>query len=108
MNSASKVDCPPWLKRTGDDTALKLHVQPGARRTALCGEHGEALKIKLAAPAVDGKANAALVEFLAQRLGVPKLRIVIAQGLTGRNKRVLIHNVALDDALRALLVDGQK
>jgi len=69
---------------------LSLHVQPGARNSALAGIHGDALKIRVAAPAVDNKANAALVEFLSELLAVPKSAIAIRHGATGRRKVVEI------------------
>ena len=66
---------------------LELHVQPGAARTEFAGEYGGRLKLRLAAPPVDGKANAALVAFLAEYYGVPK-RILIeeAQWTATKNK----------------------
>lgn len=69
---------------------LELHVQPGASRTEFAGKHGERLKLRLAARAVDGKANEALVEFLAEYYGVPKRNVRIASGLKSRQKRVVI------------------
>jgi len=69
---------------------LELHVQPGAARSEFAGMHGARVKIRLAARAVDGKANAALVEFLAAHYGVPKRSVRIASGLKSRDKRVVI------------------
>ena len=69
---------------------LDLHVQPGARRSEFAGEHGGRRKVRLAAPAVDGKANQALVEFLADYFGVPKRNVRITAGLKSRQKRVVI------------------
>jgi uncharacterized protein len=69
---------------------LDLHVQPGAKRSEFAGEHGGRIKLRLAAPAVDGKANEALVEFLADYFGVPKRNVRIAAGLKSRQKRVVI------------------
>lgn len=69
---------------------LELHVQPGASRTEFAGKHGERIKIRLAARAVDGKANAALVEFLAEYYRVPKRNVRIESGLKSRRKRVVI------------------
>jgi uncharacterized protein (TIGR00251 family) len=69
---------------------LELHVQPGAARTEFAGRHGDRLKVRLAARAVDGKANEALVEFLAGHYRVPKRRVVIEAGLKSRRKRVAI------------------
>ena len=69
---------------------LELHVQPGASRTEIAGMHGDRLKIRLAARAVDGRANAALVEFLAGEYGVPRANVSIEAGLKSRQKRVAI------------------
>ena len=69
---------------------LTLHVQPGARRTEVAGLHGTALKLRLAAPAVEGKANAALRAFLAEAFGVPLRSVVLARGETSRDKVVRI------------------
>ena len=65
-------------------------MQPGAKRSEFAGEHGDRMKLRLAAPAVDGKANEALVEFLAGYFGVPKRNVRIASGLKSRQKRVII------------------
>ena len=69
---------------------LELHVQPGASRTGFAGKHGERLKVRLQARAVDGKANEALIEFLAAHYGVPRRNVRILSGLKSRQKRVEI------------------
>jgi len=69
---------------------LELHVQPGASRSGFAGKHGERIKVRLAAPAQDGKANAALIEFLATHYGVPRRNVRITSGLKSRQKRVVI------------------
>jgi uncharacterized protein (TIGR00251 family) len=69
---------------------LELHVQPGAKRSEFAGKHGERLKVRLAAPAVDNKANQALVEFLAEHYGVPRRNVTIVSGARSRRKRVVI------------------
>jgi uncharacterized protein (TIGR00251 family) len=69
---------------------LELHVQPGASRSEFAGKHGERIKVRLAARAVDGKANEALVEFLAEHYNVPKRNVRIESGLKSRQKRVVI------------------
>ena len=72
------------------DAVLTLHVQPGASRTEYAGLHGDAHKIRLAAPAVDGRANEALIAFLAEAFGVAKRDVTIASGASGRRKIVRI------------------
>ena len=69
---------------------LDLHVQPGAARTEFAGTHGERTKLRLQARAVDGKANEALVEFLAAHYRVPRRSVRIESGLKSRRKRVVI------------------
>jgi uncharacterized protein (TIGR00251 family) len=69
---------------------LELHVQPGAARSEFAGKHGERIKVRLAAPAHEGKANAALVEFLADYYQVPRRNVRIESGLKSRRKRVVI------------------
>jgi len=68
--------------------SLTLHVQPNARRSEIAGRHGDALKVRVAAPPADNKANAALIEFLSETLGLPKGAIAIRHGATGRRKVV--------------------
>jgi uncharacterized protein len=80
----------PWLRISGDDVLLTLHVQPGAKRTEIAGTHGDALKVRLGAPPVDGKANDCLLAYLAKRLGVPKSSVVLEAGATSRAKRVRV------------------
>ncbi len=69
---------------------LELHVQPGASRSEFAGRHGERIKLRLAARAVNGKANDALIEFLASHYGVAKSKVRILSGLKSRQKRVQI------------------
>lgn len=82
---------------------MTLHVQPGAKRTAVAGLHGEALKIRLAAPPVDGKANACLVEFVADTLGVAKSRVSLISGQTSRTKKIAVAGLDAGTAQRRLL-----
>ena len=73
-----------------NNLVLTLHIQPGAKNTVTAGFHGEALKIKLAAPPVEGKANTALIKFLAERFDVPLARVVLKQGDKSRHKVIVI------------------
>ena len=79
-----------------------MHVVPRARTTDVAGRHGDALKIRLAAPPLDGAANEELVRFLAERLAVPRSAVTIAAGLTGRRKTVKITGIETAAAVRAL------
>ncbi|HZQ62244.1 MAG TPA: DUF167 domain-containing protein [Casimicrobiaceae bacterium] len=73
---------------------LTLHAQPGARRSEIVGVHGDALKLRLAAPAVEGKANAELVRFLAEAFGVPLRQVSLLRGETSRRKTVRVSDPA--------------
>jgi hypothetical protein len=76
-----------WLRVAADGRiTLTLHIQPGAKKTEFAGLHGDALKIRLAAPPVDGKANEALLRFLADALSLPKSAVSLKSGQTSRRK----------------------
>jgi uncharacterized protein (TIGR00251 family) len=92
-----------WLKVSQAGVLLNLHVQPGAKRSEVVGLHGAALKIRLAAPPVDGKANACLVSFLAEALALPKSSISLISGQSSRSKRVTVTNLAADEVRNRLL-----
>lgn len=85
---------------------VALHIQPGAKKTEVVGVHGEALKIRLAAPPVDGKANSALIEFLADLFELPKVRVTLVSGQTSRAKRVALSGVSLAEAAGRLTKHG--
>ncbi|NMG50205.1 YggU family protein [Azoarcus communis] len=93
-----------WLRLAADGSlVLSLHIQPGAKRTGFAGLHGEAMKIRLAAPPVDGKANAALCAFLAEFCGVAKSAVVLVSGETSRTKRVRVVGMSPDALARLRL-----
>ena len=76
-----------WLRVAADGRiTLTLHIQPGAKKTEFAGLHGDALKIRLAAPPVDGKANEALIKFVAETLKLPKSAVTLKSGQTSRRK----------------------
>ena len=81
---------------------IAVYAQPRASRTAVTGLHDGRLKIALRAPPVDGKANEALLRYLAERLGVSKGDISVVSGATGRRKRVLVSDITLEEALLRL------
>lgn len=80
----------PCLAARGEGSLLQLAVQPGARRNGAEGLHDGALKLRLVAPPVEGKANDALVAWLADQLGLPKRAVRVARGTTSRRKAVEI------------------
>lgn len=71
---------------------LSVHACPRAASNAIQGLHGDSLKIRLRAPPVDGKANDALIAYLAEQLGIPARDIGLVSGTTGRHKRILIRH----------------
>jgi len=90
----------PACEWQGKDLLLRVRVQPKASRDEISGLQGEALKVRITAPPVDGKANAHLVKFLAKQFGVAKSAVTLLSGETGRDKRLRIHAPArLPEAL---------
>ena len=89
----SEAEPPGWARRDGNGWLLDLHVQPGAKVTAAVGEHGGRLKLKIAAPPVDNKANAHLLAWMAAQLGVPKSSVRLVRGETSRQKTVAVCGV---------------
>lgn len=80
----------PWYQWQGERLILTLQIQPRAKHNEIVGPHGDALKVRLTAPPVDGKANEALCEWLAEVCEVAKSRVTILAGLNGRRKRLAI------------------
>jgi uncharacterized protein (TIGR00251 family) len=87
-----------WIVTTAGGVRLTLHVQPRASRTEVAGRHGDALKVRLAAPPVDGAANDALLRFLADTLGVPRSGVTLVGGTSSRRKVVLVAGVTVEKA----------
>jgi len=84
-----------WYRRDGDVIALTLHVQPGAKRTEIAGLHGEALKIRLAAPPVEGRANKVLLKFIAELFDVPLRHVTLHKGGKSHCKVILVEHSAI-------------
>ena len=97
------VGLPAWIELRIDGVVIALHVQPGARRTAIVGPHGDRLKVAVSSPPADGRANTALLEFLAERLAIPKSCLRLLSGASSREKRVAIDVVAPASAVVAAL-----
>jgi uncharacterized protein len=92
-----------WVEGFEGGVRIRVRVQPRASRTEIVGEHDGALRIRVAAPPVEGEANAELVRFLAKRLGVVKSRVRIVAGETGRSKTVEVDGVVPQVACALLL-----
>ncbi len=84
------------LEQTSGGIRLRLRVQPGARKTAIVGEHGDALKLAVQAPPEDGRANDAVIELLAETLGLKRSAITLVSGQTRRDKIVEIAGLSAD------------
>jgi uncharacterized protein len=82
----------PWYRLDANRNVLciSLYVQPNARTTEVAGRYGGSLKVRVAAPALEDRANALLIEFLRKKLDVPAGRVIIARGSRGRRKSVEI------------------
>ena len=81
------------IRENAEGVSFAIRVQPRASRNAVAGEMGDALKIALTAPPVEGKANEACIAFLAKLLGVARSSVTIAAGDTGRNKVIRVAGV---------------
>jgi len=81
---------PGWYRWQGNDLLLNISTQPRARSDEICGVHGDALKIRITVPPVDGKANAHLIAFLAKQCHVSKSAIALISGESARHKRLRI------------------
>ena len=97
----------PYLTVTPDGIVLMLHIQPRAKREGVVGLHGEALKIALKAPPVDGAANEALLAFLAKTLGIAKSECVLLSGETSRSKRVRVPGECLEKVVPLIAESGR-
>jgi uncharacterized protein (TIGR00251 family) len=91
-----------FAKDVADGCTLSVRVHPGARKNGATGIHAEAVKIALTAPPVDGKANEALIAFLAKALRLPRARIVLVSGLTRRAKMLRITGKSAAEVAAAL------
>jgi uncharacterized protein len=94
----------PWCSPQGDGVRIAVHVQPNASRSEVTGEIDGALKIRLNAPPVDGKANEALERFIAERLGVARRAVTVSHGHTSRQKLLEVKaDLDVEQAKRLLL-----
>jgi len=98
----------PIVQETKDGAVLSIHVQPNASKTECAGLHGEALKIRVMAPPVDGAANQAVVDLLAEQLAVPRASVSVQSGTGGRFKRVLVRGLSSDQVRARLRLPSSK
>ena len=94
------MNCITNLKN--NNIAFNVYVQPRASRSRVTGMHGNAIKICVTAPPVENKANGAVIHLFADLFGVPRSAVSIKSGRQGRNKKVLINNLALEEAQETL------
>lgn len=97
---------PAWCCRTSTGTVLHVWAQPGASRSGLASIHDGCLKIRIAAPPADGRANTEIIRFLANLLKVPRSAVTIQRGASSRRKIVSIANVDPTHVLRQLEAPG--
>jgi uncharacterized protein (TIGR00251 family) len=91
-----------FAKDVADGCTLSVRLHPGARKNSVTGVHADALKIALTAPPVDGKANEALIAFLAEALHLPRARVSLVAGVTSRAKIVRITDKSAAEVTAAL------
>lgn len=94
-----------FTRDTPEGCSLSVRLHPGAKRNAVTGLHDGALKIALNAPPVDGKANDALIAFLAERLSMPRAKIALVAGMTSRSKTLRIAGKSAAEVAAALSPD---
>lgn len=85
---------PVTITPHAEGSLLAVRAQPGARKNAVLGEHGGALKVAVTAPPEDGRANEALTELLREWLGLKRSQVELAGGATNRNKQFLIRGLS--------------
>lgn len=91
------------IKEDKDGVLIKIKVQPKASKNEIVGLMEDALKIRLTAPPVDGKANEACIQFLAGLLHIPKKKVELISGQAGRHKIIKLNGLKLEEARKILL-----
>ena len=90
----------PELHEAKGRVVLSVHVQPGARATEVVGRHGDALKVRVAAPAIGGRANEAVLALVAEEFGLARRDVELVSGQSSRNKRIRLGDLTMADAGR--------
>ena len=96
-------DAGEFVRDVADGCTVSVRVQPGAKKSAVIGLHGGAVKIALSAPPVDGKANEALIAFVAEKVGLPRARVSLVSGAASRSKALRVTGRSADEVRAALL-----
>jgi uncharacterized protein (TIGR00251 family) len=91
-----------WIRETSKGVLIPVRAVPRASKNEIQGLHGDALKIRLQAPPIEGKANQALIRFLSEALDIPRSQLSIASGETGRNKAVLVTGITKEQLVERL------
>jgi hypothetical protein len=106
MNSPPHSEIAPFLRATAEGATLAVRAQPGAKKTAITGVYGEGavaqLKIAVHAPPIEGRANEALIAFLADLLSLPRRDVILISGNTTRSKVLLLRGVTLQQVSKTL------
>jgi uncharacterized protein (TIGR00251 family) len=92
------------VQQTTAGVSFPVKVHPRAKKNAISGEVGDALKVALTAPPVEGKANAACIEFFAELLNVPRSSVTIASGQNSRNKVIRVSGLSAEELKRRLSI----
>jgi uncharacterized protein (TIGR00251 family) len=90
------------VEAVDDAVVISVHAQPGAGKSEVVGRHGDALKVRIAVPPTQGRANEAITRLLAETLGVPAGSVSLTSGATARAKRFKVADLEVDDAVEAL------
>ncbi len=89
------------------ETVIKIKLIPRSSRNEIIGKENDVIKVKLTAPPVEGKANKALVQFLAKKLGKPKRDVEIVSGEHSRLKSIRVYGLSIEEVMRGLGVEGR-
>lgn len=97
-----------WVEEKNGTIFLYIHVQPRASKNEIVGVHGDALKVRLTSPPVEGAANSLLVKFIAKSLGIPRSSVKIVSGEKSRHKMLRISEITQENIENILGISGQK
>lgn len=98
----SSAEVPSWAQVRPAGVAITVVVSPGARATEVVGTYGDALKVRVAAPPTEGKANAQLIRFIARTMGIPASDVRLLFGHSARRKGLLIVGCGVSDIVESL------